>query len=153
MKIDLNENDMLLATILVLAGAIAAIALKQMDIINAGAQYQTPQYSALEYKVPILSTPSQTTQMIEPPQYDEPTIIVDATPVDMPETSPVVYRSPVTFMGYNSSDDLVSIARRLPNGEIVRRKIRDPELELSELEVTNWVEFNEYNKESNMTWV
>lgn len=146
MKLDLNENDMLLATIILLAGAIAAIALKQMEIISAGAQYQIPQYTATEYKVP-------TIKMIEPPVYDEPTVIVDSVPVDMPETSPVTYKSPVTLMGYNADDDLVSIARRLPNGEIVRRKIRDPELDISDLSVDRWIEFNKYEKETEMSWV
>ena len=152
MKLDLNENDMMFATIILLAGALAIIAMKQMEMISAGLQQQ-PVYSATDYKVPILSAQPPNIQMIEPPHYDEPTVIVDATPVDMPETSPVVYRSPVTLMGYNENDDLVSIARRLPNGEIVRRKIRDEELDTSDLSVDHWVEFNQYEKETDMSWV
>ena len=154
MNLDLNENDMMLATILLLAGAIAAIAMKQMEIISDSAQYQGFPSLQQAYTVPILSAQPSPMKMIESAQCaEEPMVIVDSVPVNMQETSPVTYKSTTTFMGYNSSDDLVSIARRLPNGEIVRRKIRDPELELSDLEVANWVEFNEYQKESNMTWM
>ena len=152
MKLDLNENDMLIATIFLLAGAIAAIALKQMDIINAGLQYQVlPPLQ--QYDVPILSAQHKIMQTTEPLQIEEPTVIVDSVPIDMPETSPVTYKSQITLMGYNVDDELVSIARRLPNGEIVRRKIRDPEFDISDLSVDRWVEFDEYKKETNMTWM
>ena len=153
MKLDLNENDMLLATILLLAGAIAAIALKQMDIISAGAQYQVLPPIQQSYNVPVLGAQPQTTQMIESECVEEPMVIFDATQMDMPETSPVVYRSPATFMGYNVDDELVSIARRLPDGSVVRRKIRDPEIDIGDLSVDRWVEFNQYEDETDMTWV
>lgn len=145
MKLDLNENDIMLATILLLAGTIAAIALKQMEIINAGAQYQVLPPIQQSYNVPLLGAQAQT--------FDEPLVIVDSVPVEVPETSPVVYRSPTTFMGYNVDDELVSIARRLEDGSVVRRKIRDPEIEISDLAVDRWVEFNQYEKETNMTWM
>lgn len=147
MKLDLDETDMMLATILILAGAIAAIAIKQMEIIGAGAQYQVLPPIQQSYTVPILGAQPQTIQI------DEPTVIVESVPVDMPETSPVVYRSPSVMMGMNAEDELVSIARRLPNGEIVRRKIRDPELDISDLSVDRWIEYNNYEKESNLTWM
>lgn len=153
MKLDLNENDMLLATILLLAGAIAAIALKQMEIIGASAQYQGFPSLQQAYNVPLLSAQPQTTQMIESACVEEPMVIIDNVQVDMPETSPVVYRSPATFMGYNVDDELVSIARRLPDGRVVRRKIRDPEIDIGDLSVDRWVEFNQYEDETNMTWV
>ena len=147
MKLDLNEHDMMLATILLLAGALAAIALKQMEITSASAQYQVLPPIQQAYNVPLLSAQHSSIQI------DEPTVIVDATSAEVPETSPVVYRSPATFMGMNADDELVSIARRLPNGEIVRRKIRDPEIDISDLSVDRWIEYNQYEKETGMTWM
>lgn len=150
MKLDLNENDMMLATILLLAGAIAAIALKQIEIINSGAQYHVLPPLQQAYNVPLLST---SPKIEDSNQFIEPLVIKDSIPVEMPDTSPVVYSSPVTLMGYNVDDELVSIARRLPDGSMVRRKIRDPEFDIADLTVDRWVEFNQYENETNMTWV
>jgi len=152
MKLDLNENDMMFATIIILAGALSAIAIKQMEIICSG--YQAPQYNAFVYDVPPIVSRVPAIQMIEPPiendllPYDS--TLCDVEPVKETNVSEL---SPVTYLGYNEEDDLVGVMKRMPDGKVMRRKIRDPDMSLADLEVNRWVEYNEWNNENEMNWI
>ena len=131
MKLELNENDMMLTTIVILAGAVAIMALKSMEMINIAQIPPTPYYSPTpplyvpkqSYKAKLVKTPEIT-------QHATPEIETTISDVEKPQA---VELSPVTFLGYNTEDDLVSVMKRLPNGEVMRRRIRDPNMSFDNL--------------------
>ena len=151
MKLDLNENDMMLATILFLAGTIAIIALKQLETINNSTSYQPVQLAQPSYRVPMLRAQPPQIRMLEAPATSTmETTVSDVETVQEPQVSEL---SPTTFLGYNENDDLVQVLKKQSNGEVVRRKIRDPEMSLDDLKVDRWVEYNQWEKENDMDWI
>jgi hypothetical protein len=81
-------------------------------------------------------------QIEEPVVYKEPEVIEEEESVeeDIPRA---VELEPMTYLGYNTSDDLVAVAKKLPDGTIRRRFIRDPNMSTSEQRVDRWVEYLE----------
>ncbi len=75
-------------------------------------------------------------QIEEPVVHKEPDIVEEAEEI-LPRA---VELEPMTYLGYNTNDDLVAVAKKLPDGTVKRKVIRDPNMSTSELRVDRWVE-------------
>lgn len=158
MKLELNENDMMLATILMLAGAVAIMALKSMEMITIAQIPPTTYYAPTPYRAPTPHTLSPPVKLLEEspkPKQPETTIndVQTETTINDVQKREASKLSPVTQLGYNANDDLVAVLKRLPNGEVVRRKIRDPDMQINDLKVARWVEYNDWEKEFERDWI
>ena len=147
MKLELNHDDMLVAVIVVLTGVLAAITLGQAELLRASTQQSLLNQSAyVQYKpTRRVQPPVEITmqkQIEKPVVYKEPDVIEEEESVE--ETLPrAAELEPMTYLGYNTNDDLVAVAKKLPDGNVRRRVIRDPNMSTSELKVDRWVEYLE----------
>lgn len=154
----MNGNDVIvsamLATFMMIAGAVAYMVLRQMETTgaqNAPAIYDTTPYNVTPYNAPIQITGGED-DFVPPRTIDAPSKTATHGFTITQETHETEL-SPVTFLGYNTTDDLVGVMKRMPNGEVMKRKIRDPEMSLTDLEVDRWVEYNDWKKETDMDWI
>lgn len=149
----MSGNDMVVAamfaTFMMLAGAVAFVLIKQIDdnpIQNTSMSYP---YNAIPFNVPLKTMDND---FVPPRTIDAPSSTATHDFTITQETHETEL-SPVTFLGYNTTGDLVGIMKRMPNGDVMRRKIRDPEMSLDNLEVDRWVEYNDWKKETDMNWI
>jgi len=159
----MSGNDVivsaLFATFMMIAGAVAYIVIRQVETDsaqNTPELYNATPYNVTPYNVTPHNTPLQITSgeddFIPPVQVEVPTSTATHEFTITQETNKTEL-SNVTFLGYNTTGDLVGVMKRMPNGEVMRRKIRDPEMSLDNLEVDKWVEYNEWKKETEMDWI
>ena len=158
----MSGNDMVIATLfatfMMLAGAAAFMLIKQIDTPNTSMQdvnvsypYNVTPYNVTPYNIPLQITSGED-EFVPPVAVDVPTITAEHDLKITHETHKTEL-SPVTFLGYNTTGDLVGIMKRMPNGDVMRRKIRDPEMSIDNLEVDRWVEYNDWKKETEMDWI
>ena len=148
-----GESDLivtaLFATFMMMAGAVAYMMIKQMETgIDQNANIL---YDNTPYNIPFKITNSED-DFIPPRTIAIPTSTAEHKFNITQETNRTDL-SPVTYLGYNTTNDLVGVMKRMPNGDVMRRKIRDPNMSLDNLDVDRWVEYNDWKKESNMDWI
>ena len=154
----MSGNDLVVATLfatfMMIAGAVAFVLVRQMDTPNTSMQdvSMSYPYNVTPYNVQPQITNNDTDDFVPPMAIDAPssTAVHDFT---ITQETHETELSPVTFLGYNTTGDLVGVMKRMPNGEVMRRKIRDPEMSISNLEVDRWVEYNDWKKETDMDWI
>jgi hypothetical protein len=147
MKLELNNETMFIAMVSMLTGILAVVTVVQSEILKMSTEQSLLNQSAyMQYKP---------TQRVQPPVeivmqkqieeqvvHKEPDMVEDDELVE--ETLPrAVELEPMVYLGYNTSDDLVAVAKKLPDGTVKRRVIRDPNMSTSELRVDRWVEYLE----------
>ena len=156
-----NVNDVvvtaMLATFMMVAGAVAYMILRQMEsteatMQNANVPYNYAPYDVKPFNVPLKLTDGEEDVFVPPVTHDAPSSTATHEFTIKQETHETEL-SPVTYLGYNTTGDLVGVMKRMPNGKVMRRKIRDPDMSLDNLEVDRWVEYNSWNEENDMNWI
>lgn len=147
----------MLTTFMMIAGAVVYMILNQtesteVNMQNANVPYNYMPYDVTPFNVPLKLTNGEENDFIPPTTIDAPSSVATHEFTINQETHETEL-SPVTYLGYNTTGDLVGVMKRMPNGDVMRRKIRDPSMELSDLEVDRWVEYNDWKKETNMNWI
>jgi hypothetical protein len=147
MKLELDSETMFIAMVSMLTGILAAVTVVQLELLKMSTDQSLLNQSAyMQYKpTQRVQPPVETTvqkQIEESVVHTEPDAIEEEESVE--ETIPrAVELEPMVYLGYNTSDDLVAVAKKLPDGTVKRRVIRDPNMSTSELRVDRWVEYLE----------
>ena len=146
----MSGNDMVVATVfatfMMLAGAVAFMLVRQMETPPAQSDPMSYPYNVTPYNIPLQITSNETDDFVPPRTVEVPSSTAEHAFTIKQETH-ATELSPVTFLGYNTTGDLVGIMKRMPNGDVMRRKIRDPDMSLDNLEVDRWVEYKNWEKE------
>lgn len=156
-----NVNDVvitaMLATFMMIAGAVAYMVIRQIEstettMQNANVPYNYTPYDVTPFNVPLKLTDVSENDFVPPITPDAPSSVATHEFTINQETHETEL-SPVTHLGYNTNGDLVGVMKRMPDGKVMRRKIRDPDMSLDNLEVDRWVEYNDWKEENDMNWI
>ena len=154
----MNGSDVmvaaLFATFMMIAGAVAYMVLRQVETPNPTMQNANVPYNYTPYDTTPFNVPLQIeTNDFVPPRTVEPPSSTATHEFTITQETHETELSPVTHLGYNTTGDLVGVMKRMPNGDVMRRKIRDPSMSLDNLEVDRWVEYRNWEKENDLNWI